>query len=79
MIRFIALTAVLFAIPFAAYWLWVLASKRRLPRGEDWRLGITLILCVFGAIFVLIGLVILVEDARRDAEAGETAAITTTP
>lgn len=78
MIRFIALTAVFFAVPFAAYWLWVLATRRRLPRAEDWRLGTTLILCLFGVIFVLIGLFILVEDARRDAEP-TAAAVTTTP
>lgn len=60
MIRFIALTAVLFAVPFAVYIGWLGATQRRLPVSDDWPTRRLLLLCVIGAVFVLIGLVILV-------------------
>lgn len=71
MIRFLAVTTVLFAVPFAAYTLWLVVSQRRRPRAADWPFRVVITLCVFGAVFVLIGLIILVlgsVNAAREAD-----------
>ncbi len=60
MIRFLAFTALFFAIPFAAYYGWVVLKYRRFPEPADWPTRVIVTLCVIGAVLMLIGLVILV-------------------
>ncbi len=60
MIRFLAFTALFFAIPFAAYFGWVVIKHRRWPVPTDWPARVIVVLCVIGTVLMLIGLVILV-------------------
>jgi hypothetical protein len=60
MIRFLAFTALFFALPFATYTLWVSLKNRRWPKSEDWPTRVIVTLCAIGAVLVLIGLVVLV-------------------
>jgi heme/copper-type cytochrome/quinol oxidase subunit 3 len=70
MIRFLAFTAVFFALPFATYFVWVSAKYRRWPEPRDWPTRIVIVLCVIGAVLMLIGLVILVlSDAGPAGQA----------
>jgi hypothetical protein len=57
MLRFLALTAVLFVIPFAIYSGWILATHRRMPEQADFPTGRTIAFSVVGAVLVLIGLI----------------------
>lgn len=61
MARLIALNALFFLIPFAAYAAWLLVTKRRVNDPQDWRNRVIIWLCAIGVVFVLIGLVLLVS------------------
>jgi Family of unknown function (DUF6111) len=61
MARLLALNALFFLVPFGAYAAWLLATKRTLRSPEDWPTRTIVILSSVGAVFVLIGLVVLVS------------------
>jgi len=61
MARLLALNALFFLVPFAAYAAWLLATKRRVTDPQDWRNRIIIRLSAIGVVFVLIGLVLLVS------------------
>lgn len=74
MLRFLALTAVLFVIPFAIYSAWILATRRRMPEQADFPTGRTIGFSVLGAVLVLIGLVWLALS--EDTIAGDGQPVT---
>ncbi len=57
MLRFLALTAVLFIVPFAIHSAWIMATSRRMPQQSDFPTGRLIAFSVVGAVLVLIGLV----------------------
>jgi len=57
MLRFLALTAVLFVVPFAIHSAWIIVTHRRMPQQEDFPTARTIALSIVGAVLVLIGLV----------------------
>jgi threonine/homoserine/homoserine lactone efflux protein len=61
MARLLALNALFFLVPFAAYAGWLFATKRTVRSAEDWPTRTVVILSSIGAVFVLIGLVLLVS------------------
>lgn len=65
MLRFLALTAVLFVVPFAIHSAWIIVSHRRMPQRADFPTGRLVAFSLVGAVLVLIGLVWLVlsEDS----------------
>lgn len=71
MLRFLALTAVLFIVPFAIHAIWIWAKERRWPTRADFPMGRVLAFSIVGAVLVLIGIVWLVlsEDGLVQGEA----------
>jgi hypothetical protein len=61
MARLLALNALFFLAPFAAYAVWLLATKRSLRSPDDWPTRTIVILGSIGAACVVIGLVLLVS------------------
>jgi hypothetical protein len=61
MARLLALNALFFLVPFAGYAGWLLASRRGLGKAADWTNRTVIILSAIGAVFVVIGIVVLVS------------------
>lgn len=61
MARLLALNALFFLVPFAAYAGWLLFNKRSLGTAADWPNRTVIILSAIGAVFVVIGLILLVS------------------
>lgn len=61
MARFVLLDVLLFLAPFAAYALWLLASRRTVRNADDWTLKIIAILALAGAVLTVIVLVVFVH------------------
>ena len=61
MARLLALNALFFLIPFAGYTGWLLVTKRGLGKAAEWSTRAVLTLSSIGAVFVVIGLVLLVS------------------
>ena len=61
MARLLALNALFFMVPFAAYTGWLLVTKRSLGTAEDWPNRTVIILSSIGGVFVVIGLILLVS------------------
>lgn len=59
MARLLALNAIFFLIPFAVFAIWVFARKRSFGSSADWTNRTLIILGSIGAVFVLIGLIVL--------------------
>jgi hypothetical protein len=59
MARLVALNALFFAVPFAAYAAWLLATRGSLRGAGAWPLRIVLYLCLAGALLMAIGLIAL--------------------
>lgn len=59
MARLLALNAIFFMVPFAVYAGWLFATRRTLGTESDWSTRVIVILCSIGALFVVIGLVVL--------------------
>lgn len=79
MLRFLALTAVLFAVPFAAYSAWIMASRRRMPLRSDFPTGRLVAFSIVGAVLVLIGLIWLaLSETGLAGDGGPVAAISGT-
>lgn len=74
MLRFLALTAVLFAIPFLAYSAWIMASHRRMPQQSDFPTGRLVAFSIVGAVLVLIGLIWLALSETGISGNGEPVA-----
>jgi hypothetical protein len=74
MLRFLALTAVLFIIPFAIHAAWILATQRRMPVQDDYPTMRVIAFSVVGAVLVLIGLVWLALSEGSIAGDGQPVA-----
>ena len=70
MARLLALNALFFLIPFAAYSGWLFVTRRNLGTSADWSNRTIIILCSIGAVFVVIGLVTLTSFSASTT--GET-------
>ena len=70
MARLLALNAIFFMIPFAVYAGWLFVTRRSLGTNADWSNRVIIILCSIGALFVVIGLVVL--TASESTSTGET-------
>lgn len=57
MLRFLALTAVLFVVPFAIHSAWIIIARRRMPEREDFPTGRIVAFSIVGALLVLVGVV----------------------
>jgi ABC-type uncharacterized transport system permease subunit len=66
MARLLALNALFFLVPFAAYAGWLLASKRSLGTAADWPNRTVVILSAIGVVFVAIGIIVLVSFSGTD-------------
>jgi hypothetical protein len=66
MLRFVAFDAIFFLIPFAAYALWLVVTRRTLPNAADWEIRTIGYLALAGAVLV-IG--VLFAFVHLDAEA----------
>ncbi|MCC6735069.1 MAG: hypothetical protein IT534_02940 [Bauldia sp.] len=74
MLRFLALTAVLFIVPFAIHAFWIWAKERRWPTAADYPMGRVVAFSIVGAVLVLIGILWLVLSEGGIGDEGETAA-----
>jgi hypothetical protein len=59
MARLLALNAIFFLIPFAVFAIWLYATKRTIGSSAEWTTRTLVVLGSIGAVFVLIGLVVL--------------------
>ncbi|MGV8839321.1 MAG: hypothetical protein ACWA6X_03340 [Bauldia sp.] len=75
MLRFLALTAVLFIVPFAIHSIWIWAKERRWPTSADFPMARTLAFSIVGAVLVLIGILWLVLSEDGIGQGGEAAAL----
>ncbi len=67
MVRLLALNALLFLLPFALYAGWVRLRRGRFPLRDEWPLRIVLILGVAGAVFMIVGLVLVALEPAEAA------------
>jgi hypothetical protein len=65
MLRFVAFDAIFFLIPFAAYALWLVVTRRALPNAADWEVRTIGYLALAGAVLVL---GVLIAFVHFDAE-----------
>ncbi len=70
MARLLALNAIFFMVPFAIYAGWLYAKRRSFGTAADWSNRVIIILCSIGALFVVIGLVVLTTS--ESTSTGET-------
>lgn len=61
MARFVAFDAVLFLLPFAAYALWLIITRRTLRNADDWTVKVIAYLALAGAILTVVALVVFVH------------------
>lgn len=61
MFRFIAFDAVFFLLPFAAYALWLIITRRTLRNAEDWQVKTIAWLALVGAVLMVAALVVFVH------------------
>lgn len=69
MARLLALNALFFMVPFAVYAGWLFVKTRSFGSAEDWSNRRIIILCSIGAVFVVIGLVLLTSFSADDSGA----------
>lgn len=70
MVRFVAFDAVFFLLPFAAYALWLIVSRRSVRNRDDWQVKTIATLALIGAVFMIVVLVVFIQ---RDTDApGDT-------
>lgn len=61
MVRFVAFDAVLFLLPFAAYALWLIFTRRTLRQADDWTVKVIAYLALAGAILTIVALVVFIH------------------
>ena len=61
MARFAAFDVVLFLLPFAAYALWLLVTRRSLSNVDDWTVRTIGYLALAGAALVIVVLVVFIQ------------------
>jgi hypothetical protein len=61
MLRFVAFDAVLFLLPFVAYALWLVVTRRTLTNVADWQVKTIGYLALAGAVLVILILVVFVH------------------
>jgi hypothetical protein len=66
MLRFVAFDAVFFLLPFAAYALWLVVTRRTLTQAADWEIRTIGYLALAGAVLVI---AILVAFVHLDTDA----------
>ncbi len=69
MVRLLALNALFFLVPFAAYAGYLYFTRRNFGNAEDWTTRAITIMSSIGAVAVVIGLVVLVSFEGADTEA----------
>jgi hypothetical protein len=61
MLRFVAFDAIFFLLPFAAYALWLVVTRRTLTNASDWEVRTIGYLALAGAVLMVIVLVAFVH------------------
>jgi heme/copper-type cytochrome/quinol oxidase subunit 4 len=61
MIRFVALDAIFFLLPFAAYALWLVISRRTMTNAADWQVRTIAWLTLAGATLMTVALVVFIH------------------
>lgn len=61
MARFVIFDLVLFLLPFAAYALWLMITRRTLRNADDWTVKIIAILALVGAVITIVALIVFIH------------------
>ncbi|MCR4283429.1 MAG: DUF6111 family protein [Bauldia sp.] len=61
MVRFVAFDAIFFLLPFAAYALWLIITRRTLTNAADWQVRTIAYLALAGAALMIAALVVFVH------------------
>lgn len=61
MARFVLFDLLLFLLPFAAYALWLILTRRTLRNADDWTVKTIAVLALVGAVITIIALVVFVH------------------
>jgi hypothetical protein len=69
MLRFVAFDAVFFLLPFAAYALWLVLTRRTLTNAADWQVRTIGYLALAGAVIV-VGILVAFVHLDSDAPGG---------
>ena len=69
MVRFVAFDAIFFLLPFAAYALWLIVTRRTLRNADDWTVKTIAYLALAGAV-LLIGAIVFFVHYDRDPPGG---------
>ncbi|HVY21535.1 MAG TPA: DUF6111 family protein [Bauldia sp.] len=69
MLRFVAFDAIFFLLPFAAYALWLVLTRRTLTNAADWQVRTIGYLALAGAVIV-VGILIAFVHLDADAPGG---------
>ena len=65
MVRFLTFDAVFFLLPFVAYGLWLLATRRSLGGVPDWEVRTIAILCLAGAVLMIASILFFIHFDRE--------------
>jgi hypothetical protein len=61
MVRFVALDGIFFLLPFAAYALWLIITRRTLTNAADWQVKTIAYLVLAGAVLMIAALVVFIH------------------
>ena len=64
MVRFVAFDAIFFLLPFAAYGLWLLVTRRSLGGVAEWQVRTISLLSLAGAVLMIASIVLFIHFDR---------------
>lgn len=65
MLRFLSFDAVFFLLPFIAYGLWLLATRRRIGGVSEWEVRTVATLCLIGAVLMIASILLFIHFDRE--------------